>query len=38
MRVRTLSRIVIAKAVVALTLTAGAGGVALATTLYRYTE
>ena len=32
MRARTLSRIVIAKAVVALTLTAGAGGVALATT------
>lgn len=32
MHVRTLSRIVIAKAVVALTLTAGAGGVALATT------
>jgi hypothetical protein len=32
MRARTLSRIVVAKAVVALTLTAGAGGVALATT------
>ena len=32
MRARTLSRIVIAKAVVALTVTAGAGGVALATT------
>jgi hypothetical protein len=32
MRARTLSRIVIAKAIVALTLTAGAGGVALATT------